>query len=147
MAQEEYINIDCTHVHEYDPDLYAKITSFPQETIPLMDDALVEIRASRYPNHADDALVLHVRPFHLLKENRLRDLDPSDIDRLVSVRGMVTRTSQVIPNLRCAVFECGVCGACQDAPVEHHRVTEPTVCLNQACQGKETMVSRATLPP
>lgn len=42
----------------------------------------------------------HVRCFNLAKENRLRDLDPNDIDKLVRIKGMVTRTSSVIPDLK-----------------------------------------------
>jgi DNA replication licensing factor MCM4 len=41
-----------------------------------------------------------VRPFNLAAPKAIRDLDPADIDRLVCVRGMVTRCSPVIPNLR-----------------------------------------------
>ena len=31
-----------------------------------------------------------------------RELDPVDSDRLISVTGMVTRTSTIIPEMRCA---------------------------------------------
>lgn len=41
-----------------------------------------------------------MRPFNLLGHKTLRDLDPSDIDKLICVEGMVTRTSTVIPDLR-----------------------------------------------
>jgi len=131
------INVDCRHVHAFDPDMYSKIVSFPQETIPLMDDALHQIKAQRYPNWAE--MKFETRPFAMVVENRLRDLDPSDIDRLVSVKGMVTRTSHIIPDLRLAIFECSVCGSTAEAQVEHHRVIEPDVCLNANCQEKTSM--------
>eukprot|EP00966_Prymnesium_polylepis_P137249 3171453-Prymnesium_polylepis.1 len=35
-----------------------------------------------------------VRPFKLETDDQLRKLDPNDIDRMVSIKGMVTRTSQ-----------------------------------------------------
>ena len=34
----------------------------------------------------------------------IRDLNPSDINKLVSVSGMITRTSNVIPDLRCGAW-------------------------------------------
>ena len=34
------------------------------------------------------------------QENRLRDLDPMDIDKLVMIKGMVTRVTPVIPDMK-----------------------------------------------
>jgi DNA replication licensing factor MCM4 len=137
VVQEEFVNIDCHHVKSFDPDLYTKLVAFPQEAIPMLDLALMQVKEQRFPNN--ETLKIQTRPFNLQTENRLRDLDPSDIDKLVSVKGMVTRTSHIIPDLRMAVFECGVCGANQDAQVEHHRVVEPDVCQNPECQAKGCM--------
>ncbi len=44
------------------------------------------------------------RPYNLEGRRTIRDLDPSDIDKLISVEGMVTRTSSTIPDLRLAKF-------------------------------------------
>lgn len=41
-----------------------------------------------------------MRVFNLEKSRTIRDLNPEDIDTLVSVQGMVTRTSPVIPELK-----------------------------------------------
>ncbi len=38
--------------------------------------------------------------FNLMEKKVIRDLDPDDIDRLVSVSGMVTRCSNIIPEVR-----------------------------------------------
>ena len=46
-----------------------------------------------------------VRCFNLGVDNRLRDLDPNDIDKLVSIKGMVTRTSNIIPDLKMGTRE------------------------------------------
>jgi DNA replication licensing factor MCM4 len=135
--QEEFVNVDCLHVKNFDPDMYSKLVAFPQETIPMLDISLMQVKEQMFPGQ--QSLKIQTRPFNLQTENRLRDLDPSDIDKLVSVKGMVTRTSHIIPDLRVAVFECGICGASQDCHVEHHRVVEPDVCVNAACQGKGCM--------
>ena len=37
--------------------------------------------------------------FNLLEKKVIRDLDPADIDHLVSVTGMVTRCSPIIPEV------------------------------------------------
>lgn len=41
--------------------------------------------------------------FNLLETKVIRDLNPEDIERLVSVSGMVTRCSNIIPEVRWAL--------------------------------------------
>jgi len=40
--------------------------------------------------------------YNLREKKVIRDLNPEDIERLVSVSGMVTRCSNIIPEVRCA---------------------------------------------
>ena len=42
--------------------------------------------------------------FNLLETKVIRDLNPEDIERLVSVSGMVTRCSNIIPEVRWALL-------------------------------------------
>ena len=39
--------------------------------------------------------------FNLRQKKVIRDLNPEDIEQLVSVSGMVTRCSNIIPEIRC----------------------------------------------
>lgn len=41
-----------------------------------------------------------VLPFNLKDNKVIRDLDPDDMNTLIRVSGMVTRTSGIIPDLR-----------------------------------------------
>jgi DNA replication licensing factor MCM4 len=42
-----------------------------------------------------------------------------DIERMVSMKGMIIRSSSIIPEIREAIFRCLVCGFCSDpVPVE-----------------------------
>lgn len=43
---------------------------------------------------------VQTKPHNLLDTKVIRDLNPSDINKLISVSGMITRTSNVIPDLR-----------------------------------------------
>lgn len=47
-----------------------------------------------------DSPVSQSRIFNLLETKVIRDLDPNDINKLISISGMVTRTSSVIPDQR-----------------------------------------------
>jgi DNA replication licensing factor MCM4 len=48
------------------------------------------------------------RVFNLDNVRPIRDLDPVDIDTLVAVRGMVTRSGNIIPDLRCGSGQMSV---------------------------------------
>ena len=51
---------------------------------------------------------LQVRPFHLRTEDcrQMRALDPDDVDKLIGLKGMITRVTPVIPDLKSAFYEC-----------------------------------------
>ena len=58
---------------------------------------------------------------------------------LVVVSKMVTRTSSVMPDLYMAYFECTVCNTAQEVFISRGEIAEPQVCVNQACQAKQSM--------
>ncbi len=68
---------------------------------------------------------VQVRVFNLAVKHTIRDLNPEDIDTLVSVQGMITRTSPTIPDLKCVTWR-GVMPAMHREPIgsEHlHGIT------------------------
>ncbi len=52
---------------------------------------------------------MQVKTFNLQESKVIRDLNPADINCLISVSGMVTRTSAVIPDLTCACLRIPSC--------------------------------------
>lgn len=46
-------------------------------------------------------LIAQVRPFNLAEFKVIRDLNPDDMNKLISVSGMVSRSSSIIPDPRC----------------------------------------------
>ena len=72
---------------------------------------------------------VQVRTYNLRTVKNMRDLDPSDIDQMVSVRGMVTRVSGIMPDLKAAFFKCLACGHAQDLQsCDRGRILEPDKC-------------------
>lgn len=54
----------------------------------------------------------------------------SDIDQLITISGMVIRTSQLIPEMQEAFFRCQVCSFSARVEVDRGRIAEPAVCRN-----------------
>ena len=143
------LDVDCSHLESYDPWLYERLVMYPQELIPLFDVVANKIYEDQVlpdeekENFRNQILPsLEVRPFNLVEKHAMRNLNPSDIDRMVAVKGMVTRCSAVIPELKGAFFKCLTCGASPDIVVVNRgRVNEPPLkCLQCRNQGTMTLI-------
>ena len=58
----------------------------------------------------------------------MRALDPTSIDSMVTLQGMVLRSSPIIPDLKIAHFKCCVCGATKETSLDRGKIKEPTTC-------------------
>lgn len=80
-----------------------------------------------------------VMPFGLDKSVNMRDLDPADIDKLISIKGLVIRTTPVIPDMKEAFFKCTVCNHTVYVSIDRGKIAEPTECPRTACKSKDSM--------
>nr|CAD7431940.1 unnamed protein product [Timema monikensis] len=127
--EEPFLNVNCGHLEAFDPDLYRQLVCYPQEVIPTFDMAINEMFFDKFP-----AAVLghqiQVRPFNAEKTKNMRALNPEDIDQLITISGMVIRTSNIIPEMREAFFKCIVCSFSTAVEIDRGRIAEPTLCTN-----------------
>ncbi|TMW85280.1 hypothetical protein EJD97_023391, partial [Solanum chilense] len=79
---------------------------------------------------------INVAFYNLPLINRLRELTTSEIGKLVSVTGVVTRTSEVRPELLQGTFKCLDCGTVIKNVEQQFKYTEPIICMNATCQNK-----------
>jgi len=63
-------------------------------------------------------------------------MDPSLIDKLVSVKGIVIRVGDVVPEMNFAFFRCIKCEHEENVSLERGKVLEPDFCQN--CKNKGT---------
>ncbi|KAK5956967.1 MCM DNA helicase complex subunit [Knufia fluminis] len=179
------LNLDARNLKAYPATLklWHQMHAYPQEIIPLMDQALKDVMlelakrqmqemqkaktvrpqhrsrhsSSMAPYPSSDAgtpaapsevpdlateVELHsykVLPFGLEKTVNMRDLDPSDMDKLVSVKGLVIRTTPVIPDMKEAFFKCTVCNHALLVGIDRGKIAEPVKCPRPACESKDSM--------
>lgn len=127
---EQYVlNLDCKHLNEHDASLYKQFINFPSEMIPYFD-AVVNQMFKELCTEDDSGNIIQVRPFNIIKKKLLRHLEPEDIDKLISVKGIVIRTSDIIPEMKEAHFKCSACNHRQCVPVYRAKVEHPTECGN-----------------
>ncbi|KYG44904.1 hypothetical protein M433DRAFT_5044 [Acidomyces richmondensis BFW] len=100
-----------------------------QQPMAEIDDLVVEVEQK----------VFRVRPFGLDNTINLRDLNPSDMDKLVSIKGLVIRTTPIIPDMKDAFFRCSVCHHTVKVDIDRGKIAEPTRCPRQVCESSNSM--------
>ncbi|KAF2000601.1 MCM-domain-containing protein [Amniculicola lignicola CBS 123094] len=86
-----------------------------------------------------DQKTYRVRPFGLDKTINLRELNPGDMDKLVSVKGLVIRATPVIPDMKDAFFRCAVCNHTVKVDIDRGKISEPTRCPRAVCESSNSM--------
>ncbi|KAH7575014.1 hypothetical protein JRO89_XS02G0035500 [Xanthoceras sorbifolium] len=133
----EWIDVDARDVFEYSPDLYSKMVRYPLEVLAIFDIVLMDIISGINPLFEKH---VQMRVYNLKDSTSMRNLNPSDIEKMVSLKGMIIRCSSIIPEIREAIFRCLVCGYFSDPiVVDRGRISEPTTCLKQECLAKNSM--------
>jgi DNA replication licensing factor MCM4 len=56
-----------------------------------------------------------------------------DTDKLTSIRGLIIRTTPVIPDMRTAFFRCLICQHTVLAEIDRGKITEPGRCPRDVC--------------
>ncbi|TID22184.1 minichromosome maintenance protein 4 (cell division control protein 54) [Venturia nashicola] len=116
------------------PDSDAAETPMGEE--PGVNDALKAVDAALKEIHSQTYVV---RPFGLDKTINLRELNPQDMDKMVSVKGLVIRATPIIPDMNRAYFRCAVCNHSVLVDLDRGKITEPTVCPRELCRSSNSM--------
>ncbi|KAE9616492.1 putative DNA helicase [Lupinus albus] len=133
----ESLDVDAHDVFDHDPDLYTKMVRYPLEVLAIFDLVLMNMVSRLNPMSEKH---IQTQIFNLKTSTSMRNLNPSDIERMISLKGMIIRCSSIIPEIREAIFRCIVCGYCSDpVAVERGRITEPTICLREECMSRNSM--------
>ncbi|UMM11672.1 hypothetical protein L5515_000840 [Caenorhabditis briggsae] len=127
-AEVTHINLNLAHLQSFSEPLYRKVIAYPADVIPYLDIVVNEVFAERFNRTFSQSIEL--RPFNAEKTRNMRGLNPNDVDQLITISGMVTRTSALIPEMRCGFFQCTVCSFGIESEVDKGRIEEPVVCTN-----------------
>ncbi|KUJ18716.1 MCM-domain-containing protein [Mollisia scopiformis] len=80
-----------------------------------------------------------VRPFGLDSTVNMRELNPSDVDKIVAIKGLVIRTTPIIPDMKDAFFRCQVCNHTVKVDIDRGKIAEPTKCPRPICASPNSM--------
>lgn len=135
------MNLDCINLLAYHEtrQLYRQLVNFPQEIIPLMDMVANEYFTELFPGIEISSDPIQIRPFNAGKSVNMRLLNPEDIDKMITIKGLIIRVSNIIPDMRVAFFSCCKCSTVATSENIKGRINEPAVCPNPECGAHHTM--------
>lgn len=105
--------VDFSHVMSYNNLLQKAISEEFHRFEPYLNNACKRFVMELKPTFISDDNPnkdIHLAFFNLPCTKRLRELNTSEIGKLISVTGVVTRTSEVRPELLQGTFKCLDCG-------------------------------------
>jgi len=120
------------HIAEHSERLYNNLVSFPTEVIPIFDREMWNISMRELKDEPEDLGNCQVQVFELQdKEHKvMRNMNPSDIEHLITLKGIVIRCSDLMPDMMKALFRCSVedCKHEVEVHLNHWEIEEPKRC-------------------
>ncbi|EDO14522.1 hypothetical protein Kpol_274p5 [Vanderwaltozyma polyspora DSM 70294] len=121
-------------------ELYYQLLNYPQEVISIMDQTIKDCMVSLVVDNDLDfdldeieTKFYKVRPFNVGTKKGMRELNPNDIDKLISIKGLVLRSTPVIPDMKVAFFKCNVCDHTMAVEIDRGVIQEPARCERIDC--------------
>ncbi|KAI6704253.1 hypothetical protein NL676_013389 [Syzygium grande] len=138
-SESSTIFIDFSHVMLFSDLLQSAISDEFLRFEPYLKNACKRFVMEQKPTFiADDNphRDINIAFFNLPFSKRLRELATAEIGKLVSVTGVVTRTSEVRPELLQGTFKCLDCGGVIRNVDQQFKYTEPSICVDPTCTNR-----------
>ena len=127
----DYIDLDS-----YSPVLAKEITHKPDEHLEAFNEAVLSVLREIHPDYEQEIRdKIRVRIGNYTVQKGLREINADLIDKLVSISGMVVRSSEVKPLAKKVAYRCMNCNTVSEAQLKGLVMKKPLKC--HACAEKE----------
>jgi DNA replicative helicase MCM subunit Mcm2 (Cdc46/Mcm family) len=105
--------IDASDIANHNMQFYSQLTLFAKDVMAIFDKLVWEL--ARRHMGTEDPPVFRVQVHNLLDRSHrsMRDINDSDVDTLITIKGIVIRCSELIPDMQYAFKEivqlCVIC--------------------------------------
>jgi replicative DNA helicase Mcm len=127
----DYIDLDS-----YSPLLAKEITHKPDEYLEAFNEAVLSVLREIHPDYEQEIHEkIRVRIGNYTVQKGLREINADLINKLVSISGMVVRSSEVKPLAKKIAYKCTNCNTVTEAQLKGLVMKKPVKC--PACSEKE----------
>jgi len=102
--------VNFTHISNSNQNLAAWIAQQPTETLPILNEVAMQLIQEIFPDYSKIYNEIYVRIQDLPIIDSLRDLRYLHINMLIKVRGVITKRTNVFPQLKKIYYFCSKCG-------------------------------------
>jgi replicative DNA helicase Mcm len=130
---EKSLYINFINIEKFDRDLAKKLLDNPGEIIPEFECNLREFDLPIYKKFQD----VHVRILNVPSRVAIGELRSNHLGKLISIEGMVRKSTEVRPRVTKAAFQCLRCGYITYVEQNSFKFEEPFAgCENETCGKK-----------
>jgi replicative DNA helicase Mcm len=128
--------IDYIDLDSYNPDLAKEITHKPDEYLEAFNEAVLSVLREIHPDYEQEVHEkIRVRIGNYTVQKGLREINADLINKLVSISGMVVRSSEIKPLAKKIAYRCTNCNTVTEAQLKGLVMKRPLKC--PACSEKE----------
>jgi DNA replication licensing factor MCM4 len=124
--------VNGLHIFDFNSKLYNHLVTFPTEVIPIFDFELWDMSLKELEAEPENLAACQVKIYGLREKDSkvMRNMNPSDIEKLVALQGIVIRCSDLVPDMNKGTFRCTTEGCKNEVKVKlnHWTIEEPTRC-------------------
>lgn len=147
-TQNNIFQVEGRHIKEFDKELYLQLNYFPAEMISCFDQVIKEIyekyfiepetdiTSKRYKKIKKGCIMMGITNLDQEENVQVKQLGPRFIGRLVNIKGIIIRSSDIIPEMKSAFFICSICKHSIFMNLQNAKVKEPTLC--DVCQNRNS---------
>jgi DNA replication licensing factor MCM2 len=127
--------LDYRHLHSSVQILALYLSDAPSEMLEIFDEVAQELVSLQFEFYSRVRKEIHVRISNLPLVENIRDLRHFHVNKLIKIKGVVTRRSTVLPQLKHVVFSCMKCNySLGPYATNGNDEVKPSVC--PSCEGK-----------
>ncbi|MDP2841327.1 MAG: minichromosome maintenance protein MCM [Candidatus Methanoperedens sp.] len=124
--------VKFSDIEKFDPDLGRELIEHPDSVLKHANEAIVSI------DLPVDVIIdnAHVRIIGLPERIQIRELRSANINKFISVSGLIRKATEVRPKVIVAAFKCQRCDHVTMMPQGEGKFVEPFECENDVCGRK-----------
>ncbi len=140
VKNTSYIEIDYLDLEQFNPKIADMLKDKPEEVLEAFGKATFNVLKDHhfdYSEEVKDKVTVRIKNF--INKKGIREINTEAINKLLTVSGMVVRTSEVKPLAKKLYYTCTYCEGLSEARIEGLEVIEPKIC--GACEQKNLVLT------
>lgn len=132
---KQSLEVSYSHLIQANPTIALWVADEPQAIFPYLNEIAFEIVLTQFKSYRNIFQEIFVRVRDLPIGDQLRDLRHHHLNKLIKVRGVVTRRTGVYPQLKVMVYFCVKCGE-KKGPIFQNTNGNVDIGVCGSCQSK-----------